>query len=141
VLANGWTSLNIRLGLATVAIAFPTLLITARMFGAVGAATVWILVNVGTTPAYLFFVHRRFLPGENRRWWSDSLMKPAVAAAIPIMAARLLMPAFLPRAWMIVFLGTVVLVATASAALACREVRHMLVSTSTWLTGELRPNV
>jgi Membrane protein involved in the export of O-antigen and teichoic acid len=125
-LAHGWTGLNLRIGVLTVSLSIPLLVIMVQLYGGVGAATVWVLVNVVTTPFYLYFLHRRILIGELSTWWFDDFLKPLLAAAIPIVVARLVINWLATPNATTPLLAASYVVSTTCAAFASNEVRLLL---------------
>jgi O-antigen/teichoic acid export membrane protein len=77
-LSFGYTQLNFRLGLAVIAVVVPLLVVLANRFGAVGGASAWLLSNVLSTPFYIHLLFRRFLQGEESRWYRDDVPAAAV---------------------------------------------------------------
>ena len=124
--AHGYTQLNLRLGLATVCIAIPLLVLAARRFGGPGAAAVWVLVNGGTTPIYLYFVHRRFLGGELRTWWTHDVLLPAAASLGPLLLTRALLPPGMDRIPLATCLALTYMAAFSLTVLLSPELRQML---------------
>jgi len=81
-MAHGMTRLVVIANLAAIIVLAPLTWFMAMRHGALGAAWVWLLLNVG----YLFFLlplmHRRVLPGHLRRWLTADAAAPFVAALI-----------------------------------------------------------
>jgi O-antigen/teichoic acid export membrane protein len=79
-LAYGWTKLAFYSNLIAVAILGPLIYMMASYYGAVGAAAVWILLNIGYILFSLQIMHRRLLKHEKWRWYIDDTVKPFLAA-------------------------------------------------------------
>ncbi len=83
-LATGWTGLAARINLVAVICLVPAILVVVPIFGAVGAAWVWVVLNAG----YVFIgaqcVFRKLLSNDKLQWYHNDLAKPVVAAAMPI---------------------------------------------------------
>jgi O-antigen/teichoic acid export membrane protein len=60
-IANGYTKLNNYLGLISLAITIPGYWIMVSLFGAIGAAITWAIIQVIITPVYLFYINKYFL--------------------------------------------------------------------------------
>jgi len=78
-LASGWTSLSFFKNVIAVILLVPLIIYMAVHYGAIGAASVWFILNLG----YVFFeipiMHRRLLPKEKWRWyWEDVCIPLAV---------------------------------------------------------------
>ena len=72
-LAHAWTSLTVRINLVAVAILAPSIFWIVPKFGALGAAWVWVMLNIGYLWFDIYFMHRRVLRDEKWRWyWEDT---------------------------------------------------------------------
>jgi O-antigen/teichoic acid export membrane protein len=91
-MAAGWTDLLVRTNVVMVVIFVPVVIASVLMFGLIGAATAWVLINI----AYLAFVtrvmHRRLLRGEMLTWYGRDILEPVAGAAVAGVLLRLLMP-------------------------------------------------
>jgi O-antigen/teichoic acid export membrane protein len=125
-LAHGWVRLNIGLALAAAVVALPSLILLVGRHGLAGAATVWLLINVGSAVPFIFLLHRRLLPGATRRWLLADVARPLAAAAACVVVARLVFPAAPPRWLGGALLGATVCAATAGAVLVSPEVLRYL---------------
>jgi O-antigen/teichoic acid export membrane protein len=104
----------------------PAYLVMARLYGALGAAAVWVVLNLG----YLTMVprmHRTLLPGQGRRWLLDDVLLPLAGAVAVAAAAHAAMPAHLGAAAALAYAAAAGLVATIAAAALAPNVRRMLV--------------
>lgn len=123
-LAQGWTSLGLAINSALIALMVPLLIFLTQRFGAVGAASVWLIVSIGYMLLGVPLTHRRFLKGAASRWLVEDVGLPT-AAAFGVAGLARALPAGSPGA-----IGTLVSlagtsVATAAAAvLAGRETRR-----------------
>ncbi|MBU2575063.1 MAG: oligosaccharide flippase family protein [Elusimicrobia bacterium] len=77
-LAFGWTRLSVFKNIIAVSLLVPAIIYMARRYGATGAASVWLFLNVG----YVFFeipiMHLRLLPKEKWRWYWQDVCLPLV---------------------------------------------------------------
>jgi O-antigen/teichoic acid export membrane protein len=123
-LANGCTSIALVMNLAAMVLMIPLIVVMTVFFGPVGAAGVWVALNVFYVLVGVGITHRRFLPGQSARWYVHGLLVPLVVSAGVALAARWIVPADLGRWAMLGCLaavGLVCLVATTLAAPAVRE--------------------
>jgi O-antigen/teichoic acid export membrane protein len=117
-LAFGWTRLAFVTNVISVAILLPAIYVSTYRWGAVGAAAVWIALNVGYVAISIQFMHRRLLSGEKHRWYIDDVIKP-LAAVLPVVGlARLLVPAGLSTLWLALSLAIVSFAALSAALLS-----------------------
>lgn len=74
-LAHGWTKLTFYTNLILIGLAFPSIIYTTNIWGAVGAAWVWIGINSFYIVVSLHFVHRRLLKKEKLYWYFNDVGK------------------------------------------------------------------
>jgi len=107
-LAHGWTKLAIVFDVASIALFIPMLLLLLSIYGVVGAAAVWIILNVFYIVFLLRVMHSKLLPGEMRRWFVFDFVTPSVAPLGVVIVSRYLMPIGLDElsclAWIVVTL-------------------------------------
>jgi len=81
-LAAGWTRLALIMNLVSVVLLIPLMVVFTKWYGAVGAASIWVILNCG----YFLFgppiMHRRLLPAEKWRWYCADVMRPILGATI-----------------------------------------------------------
>ena len=118
-LAYGWTSLTIRVNAVAVAVLVPAILWVVPAYGALGAAWVWVALNVGYLTFEIYFMHRRLLPHEKIRWYRDDVAVPLIAATGAAWLARWARPSGLGKVGEIcALLASAVFVVTAAALTA-----------------------
>jgi hypothetical protein len=91
-LAHGWTGLPVRINLVAVAVYIPAILFVAPNYGAVGAAWLWVCLNVGYVLVGVPLLHGRMLPDEKWRWYVEDFALPSVGAIAVMLAARAFQP-------------------------------------------------
>jgi O-antigen/teichoic acid export membrane protein len=87
-LSHGWTRLSIVQNIIAVAILLPTTWWAAHRYGAVGAACIWVVLNLGYVVFSIPVMHRRLLVGEMRAWYTQDLLPPVLASVIVAGLAR-----------------------------------------------------
>lgn len=118
-LAFGWTRLALLGHLVSVIFFLPLLFILTRLYGAVGAASVSVIVNSGYLVSSLHVMHKRLLHNEKKRWYVDDVGRPLFVAATVATVGRLLMnPEWNPimLAGFLVLVGGATLLASAFTA-------------------------
>jgi hypothetical protein len=109
-----------------VLLAVPSIAWAASTFGAVGAASVWLLLNLGYLAVTMPLIHRRILRGELAAWYLRDVAPVAIASTI---VAALLAAALGPLARGAAGLAQLALVSAltlAAGALASGFVRSQL---------------
>ncbi|HYM11511.1 MAG TPA: oligosaccharide flippase family protein [Bryobacterales bacterium] len=88
-LAYGWTSFGFYQSLIATIILVPLTIVAVVHSGAVGAAVIWLVLNVG----YIFIsapvMHWRLLPGQLGAWYLEDLGRPLLASLMPVLLARM----------------------------------------------------
>jgi hypothetical protein len=89
------------------------------LWGAVGAAGVWVVLNSAYVLVGMHIMHRRLLQSEKWRWYARDVGMPLVAVLSVVAAGRLVMAeewAALPKLLTLCFVaGTATIVAALSA--------------------------
>lgn len=79
-LAFGWTRLSFFKNVIAVILLVPLIIYMTTHYGATGAASIWVVLNLG----YFFFeipiMHRRLLPKEKWRWYWKDVCVPLAAS-------------------------------------------------------------
>jgi O-antigen/teichoic acid export membrane protein len=78
--AYGHTRLGLIQSVVAVLIAVPSIAWAAQRFGAIGAASVWLLLNLGFFTISMPLIHRRMLHGELAAWYLRDLAPIAVTS-------------------------------------------------------------
>lgn len=81
-LASGWTRLTFYINLVSVLILVPLMIMLTRWYGAVGAASVWVILNAGYIVIGIQLMHRRLLPTEKWRWYYEDVGRPLFVAVV-----------------------------------------------------------
>jgi O-antigen/teichoic acid export membrane protein len=92
-LADGWTSLGLKINSVAVLILVPALIVAVPIYGPLAAATIWIILNSGYLLVGIPILHRRLLRGEMRKWVVEDVVLPVVGAATVVLVAAQMAPA------------------------------------------------
>ena len=87
-LAFGWALLPFYVNLVSVLLLVPLILFLTKWYGAVGAASVWVILNGGYLIFTIQIMHRRLLPTEKWRWYLEDVGRPLFAAVVVCMVSR-----------------------------------------------------
>lgn len=87
-LSYGWTSIGFRINLAFVAMIVPGIFLMTSAYGAVGAASVWTILNIVYVLVAVPLTHRRLLKGEAKRWYLYDVGLVFVTALVLSFIAR-----------------------------------------------------
>lgn len=91
-LAYGWAWFAVKVNAVAVSVLVPALLWAASSYGAVGAAWVWLGLNLGYVSLGVPFMHRQVLPREIGKWFRNDLAYPLVAVSTVLYMTSLLKP-------------------------------------------------
>jgi O-antigen/teichoic acid export membrane protein len=83
-LAFGWTSLALYTNFVAVLVLGPMIYVMASLYGPVGAATVWVLLNTCYILISLQIMHHRLLPDQKWRWYIRDVAIPFFAAFLVV---------------------------------------------------------
>jgi O-antigen/teichoic acid export membrane protein len=127
-IAYGWTRLAVYSNLVALAIDIPLLIVLIGRYGAVGAASVWVLLNLGYFVISVNIIHTRLLPSEKWRWYGGDVLAPLFAVAVVVGTMRFLLPSVAGVPRLIGVVGATMAMATGAAMLAAPEARKRLLA-------------
>jgi O-antigen/teichoic acid export membrane protein len=120
-LAFGWARLNLTINTVLTVLLVPLMVVLTRWYGAMGAASVWLILFVGYMIASTWLMHRRVLTAEKWRWYFEDIARPLLAAVAVGTIGRFIIRSDWPPVPLIAALGLVTVGAfAASAAVANR---------------------
>ena len=131
-LAKGSPTLNLQIGVASLVVITPLLLLLVSRYGILGAGISWVAMNVFTLPVYMSLLHRRFLPGELWRWCVLGIGRPVLVALPCVMLGRYLLPHTSSRLAMLGIIAVVWCTGVLATSLASHELRTRLARKMTW---------
>jgi O-antigen/teichoic acid export membrane protein len=91
-LAFGWTRLSIFLNLILVAFLIPLMILFTKWYGAIGAASVWVILNACSIILGIHIMHRRLIIAEKWRWYSKDVGLPLGVSLIVAAILRFTIP-------------------------------------------------
>jgi O-antigen/teichoic acid export membrane protein len=127
-LAYGWTKLTFHMNLLALVFVTPSIVVMASLYGAVGAAIVWVVVNAGLALVVIPLMHRRILKGEQWKWYFEDVGLPLAASLGAAVFCLTLVPTDGPRLRQLIVLMGVTIFIAGSAALATPVTRLAIIS-------------
>jgi len=91
-LAYGRTKFNILVNVVAVVLLLPAIYLAVTISGAIGAAYVWLILNLGYVLIATPIMHRVLLTGEMWRWYRQDVLAPLVFALAAVGTLALLAP-------------------------------------------------
>lgn len=126
-LAHGWTGFTLVSNAFAVTLLVPMILWIVPSHGAIGAAWIWVFLNISYFVITIPLMHRRLLPREKVRWYVADVLLPAGAAFGVMLLTRILTPITLEnRVGWLLFLLAASGMALAAAGLFADHVRQRL---------------
>lgn len=121
-LAHGWTGLTLQINTVAVLLLVPAILWFVPRYGAISAAWIWVVLNVGYVLIPIQIMHRRLIPREKWRWYLADVCLPAGGAGSVVLLSTLVGPARLQNRteWLLFLLSTGLAALVVAAALADR---------------------
>lgn len=103
-LAFGWTKLLFFKNLLAVVLLVPLIIYMTTHYGALGAAIVWLVLNVGSVLFEIPIMHRRLLPEEKWKWYWQDVLIPLGTALLIAGLGKLLMGAAMTQFMTLIYL-------------------------------------
>jgi O-antigen/teichoic acid export membrane protein len=129
-LAVGWSSLGAWVNALALAVVVPATIGLGLAWGGVGAAFVWVALNLAMLLFAMGRMHTRVLPGELARWYGH-VLAPGAAVVLVFVVSRAAMPDTpLPVVRFAWLLATVVVAAAAAVATATTVRRRAVAAAS-----------
>jgi O-antigen/teichoic acid export membrane protein len=125
-LAYGWTEVALWTTVSMCLVFVPMLYVAVSHYGAVGAALVWLLLNIMNLATSIPVTHYRLLRGEAWRWVLKDVGLPALAAAAAVAAARILLGVAQSRGMAALDTALALALAVCAATLCAGRVRGQL---------------
>ena len=122
-LANGWTSLAIYVNSVAVILLVPLIFFMTRYYGAIGGASVWVLLNSCYLAFTIYFMHRRLLRNEKWRWYWQDICIPLSASIVVAGFGRLFITKAMPPLTMFIYISVISAATLAVATMATATTR------------------
>jgi O-antigen/teichoic acid export membrane protein len=106
-LAHGWTKLRFYSNLISVILLVPLIICMTTHYGALGGASVWLIINGVCVLISIYFMHRRLLPHEKWRWYWQDVGLPLVASLIIAGLGRILIGGHMSQGMMLLYLSII----------------------------------
>lgn len=124
MVANDWTSLSLVANVVAVILLFPSIIVVTLYFGAIGAAWIWVTLNVGYLTVTIHFLHKRILIEEKFRWYiNDVLKQVAISLAVAVIAYPAIQVVQNSRLGLAIVLGVTGCLSTLAAILFSADLR------------------
>ena len=126
----GWTRLSFFRNLVAVGLLVPLIVYMTTNYGAVGAASVWLILNVGYVLFEVPLMHRRLLREEKWRWYWQDVLIPLAAALVIAASGKLFINSSMSQFTLLIYLSII-------SALTLGLTAIITPVTRDWLFGQL----
>ena len=133
LLAFGWTKLLFYKNLLAVVLLVPLIIYMTTRYGAIGAAIVWLLFDVGSVLFEIPIMHRRLLPEEKWHWYLQDVLIPLGTALLIAGLGRLFMGDAMTQ-----FMAVIYLIIVSALTLGITAITTS--ATRSWVFERLREN-
>ena len=127
-LAHGWTSLSIRINTVAVVFLIPAILWSVPIYGAMGAAYVWVVLNSGYCVIGVHFMYRRLLTPEKWTWYRSDILMPLTVAIASGVLCRWVFSDQFERIYELFVLAGISLVIVTASSLSAPLVKRQVIS-------------
>jgi O-antigen/teichoic acid export membrane protein len=128
MLSYGWTSLGFFQNLISVIVVVPLMISLSILYGGLGAAITWVILNMGYVVITPRLVHNRLLKGELRKWYVKDIGIPALAVVMAAMVGQLFFISEMPDWLLAIMLCLLMAIVYGVAILFAPEIRKLLAS-------------
>ena len=84
-LAYGWTRFGLWANLIAVLFILPSIYIVTPIYGEVGAAWIWVSLNLGYITLGMHFMYKKILQTEKKDWYIQDIIKPTIYIILVIL--------------------------------------------------------
>lgn len=127
-ISHGWTRIGICINTGFILVLVPSIIVITRYYGAVGAASVWVMLNAVYMAIGVPLTHLRLLRGEALRWFVKDVGLPMAAVGLVVGLGRKLITSPMPTGVAVYTLAILLICSMVICALAASRIRSMLLS-------------
>lgn len=127
-LAFSWTKLALYFNISSIIILIPSMIWLTKMYGALGACFVWLILNAAYVLGMIQLMHKRVLPNEKLAWYRDDLGKPLSAVLLIMIISKHIIDPAMPKLVLAFLLILTLLISTFGAAMSAPLIRLMVLA-------------
>lgn len=132
-LAFSWTSLALYFNILSIIILIPSMIWLTKIYGALGACFVWLILNAAYVLGMIQLMHRHILPNDKLVWYRDDVGKPIFSVLLIMSISKLIVDTAMPKPILVFLLIVTLLISTFVAAMSAPLIRAMaLARWSAW---------
>lgn len=122
-IAYGWTNFAVWMNVVAVLLLIPSIFWITPRYGAVGAASVWAVLNASYILIAIHFMHRRLLKDEKWNWYLYDVSLPLISAVGVVAASWILHPQVMNGILEVVWLIATGITAVGASTMAAPLIR------------------
>ena len=96
-LAYGWTALAIRVNIVSILILIPAIFLVVPIYGGIGAAWIWVILNCGYIFFGMHFMFKKILRKQKYHWMVFDLLFPIICGCVMAGFLKIFLPEFSNR--------------------------------------------
>lgn len=125
-LAYGWTRISIYVNIVNLILFIPAIFWIVPHFGAIGAAFIWLILNLGGILISVHFTFSKIMRSEKWKWYFQDIILPLFTAGFIVVLIKFILPIPQTNISRIFTLVTVLIAAMFFSSLAASQVRLFL---------------
>ena len=126
----GWSRLSFFTNLVAICLFVPSIVYMTANYGAIGAAIVWLILNMGYVLFEVPLMHRQLLREEKWRWYWQDVLIPLVAALVIAASGKLFINSSMAQFTLLIYLSIISVLTLGITAIITPVTRG-------WLFGQL----
>lgn len=127
-LAFSWTKLALHFNILSIIILVPSMIWLTKIYGAIGACFVWLILNAAYVLGMIQLMHKRILPNEKLVWYRDDVGKPFFSVLLVMAISKLIVDPAMPKLGLAFLLIVTLLISTFAAAMSAPLIRAMVLA-------------
>ena len=127
-LAFSWTKLALYFNVLAIIILIPSMILLTRIYGALGACFVWLILNAAYVLGMIQLMHKRILPKEKLIWYKDDVGKPFISVLLIMVFSRIIVDPSMPKLGLAFLLIGTLLISMFVAVMSAPLIRAMVLA-------------
>lgn len=127
-LAHGWTRLSLFANVIAVIVLTPLIVLMTRAYGAIGGASVWVILNGSYILFTVHIMHKRLLPNEKWTWYVQDIGIPLLVSILIVSLGRFCVGDHVSPIRAVVYLPVILIITLGLTAMATATTRGWLFS-------------
>lgn len=122
-LAYGWTRLSLMFNVVGVIFLVPSMIWLTKIYGAVGASFMWLVLSTGYFVGLPHLMHRHILQSEKWKWYIEDIGKPFIFALVIVLFGSLFVQGELSKLSLFLRIFSISVASVCSSAMSIKLIR------------------